>query len=507
MSRPRATRAAGPTPAGIRPLIEIAGDLAQMSDNAWRVLERVNHPPRLFRYGSAIARVENDERELPTIRVLNQDGMRHELARLGRWIRRTSEKNRDRLQDVHPPMDVVRDMLANPTPPLPSLQRIVLAPTFANNGSLQLEPGYSSLTQTVYAARGLALPALPVHPTSADVDRAVELIRDVTCDFPFAHACELAHAVALLVLPFVQPLIDGPLPLTIIDKPGPGAGAGLLADVLLSPSLGRVPPKMTEGGDEAEWRKRITSTYLSGTQVIVVDNVHRTLDSAALASALTEDWWSDRLLGHSRNVELPSRRVWVATGNNVQLSNEIRRRAVRIRLDPGVERPESRTEFRHPQLMQYVADHRGQFVWSVLVMVRAWLAAGKPEGTRLLPRFEAWSRVVGGILDVVGVPGLLGNRDDMENAMDASTMAWAEFVSLWWSYHGSGEVTIQDLWPVVQSHDALLEGLDLGAGNEQSQRTRLGTQIRRHRDRIFSGRRICAAGHLHGGRRWRLTEL
>jgi hypothetical protein len=157
--------------------------------------------------------------------------------------------------------------------------------------------------------------------------------------------------------------------------------------------------------------------------------------------------------------------------------------------------------------MQYVADRRGQFVWSVLVMVRAWLVEGKPEGSRLLPRFESWSRMVGGILDVAGVPGLLGNRDDMEDTMDAATMAWAEFVSLWWSYHESREVTTQDLWPIVQSHDALLEGLDLGVGNEQSQRTRLGIQVQNHRDRIFSGRRICAAGRLHGGRRWRLTQL
>jgi hypothetical protein len=112
VSRQRAGRVARATPSGIRPLIEVGGDLAQVSDNAWSVLERVNNPPRLFRYGSAIARIEKDERGFPTIRVLNQDGMRHELARSGRWIRRTSGKDKDKLQDVHPPVDVVRDMLA-----------------------------------------------------------------------------------------------------------------------------------------------------------------------------------------------------------------------------------------------------------------------------------------------------------------------------------------------------------------------------------------------------------
>jgi hypothetical protein len=43
---------------------------------------------------------------------------------------------------------------------------------------------------------------------------------------------------------------------------------------------------------------------------------------------------SDRLLGQTRMLVLPNRATWIATANNPQLSLEIARRCIRIRLDP-----------------------------------------------------------------------------------------------------------------------------------------------------------------------------
>ena len=99
---------------------------------------------------------------------------------------------------------------------------------------------------------------------------------------------------------------------------------------------------MTEAHSEDEWRKRITAKFLQGSLTVCVDNVRAPLDSAALACALTESIVEDRVLGHSRMTTGPARRIWTFTGNNIQVSAEIRRRTVRIRMDPGVERPEAR---------------------------------------------------------------------------------------------------------------------------------------------------------------------
>ena len=79
-------------------------------------------------------------------------------------------------------------------------------------------------------------------------------------------------------------LIDGPTPLHLIEKPSPGTGAGLLADMLTYPFLGRPVSVMAEGRDEDEWRKRITAKLITAGTFILIDNVGNRLDSSALSA-------------------------------------------------------------------------------------------------------------------------------------------------------------------------------------------------------------------------------
>src|SRR5204863_8898716 len=130
---------------------------------------------------------------------------------------------------------------------------------------------YGVATRRIYVpAPGFLLPEIPERPSHHDIVRARELILDeLLVDFPFVSPSERAHAVALLLLPFVRDLIDGPTPLHLIEKPTPGTGAGLLVDVLTYPFLGRPIAAMTEAGDEAEWRKRITAKLIEGGPVVL----------------------------------------------------------------------------------------------------------------------------------------------------------------------------------------------------------------------------------------------
>jgi putative DNA primase/helicase len=50
----------------------------------------------------------------------------------------------------------------------------------------------------------------------------------------------------------------------------------------------------------------------------------------------------------SETVGLPVRCGWIATGNNLLLSDEMTRRTVRVHLDSGEEFPETRNGVRHP---------------------------------------------------------------------------------------------------------------------------------------------------------------
>ncbi|GAC1382443.1 MAG: hypothetical protein NVSMB4_10740 [Acidimicrobiales bacterium] len=57
-------------------------------------------------------------------------------------------------------------------------------------------------------------------------------------------------------------------------------------------------------------------------------------------------------------------------------------RIVFIRMDAGLEKPDERAPdtFRHKDRLSWVREHRGQLVWAALVLVRAWLSRGRPDG-------------------------------------------------------------------------------------------------------------------------------
>lgn len=468
-------------------------DLPAVSGQAWNAIREANEPPTLFRYGGIASRIEAGDSGEPVLRDLTFDRMRYHLARAARFTKQKRSGEDFVEKEIVPPKDVVNDVLATPDVPLPVLTRIVEAPVFAADGSLKTTPGYNPASQTYYApAKGFSVPDVSKRPTSEDLENARNLIVDeLLSDFPFVQAeqptngspiasAELAHAVALLLLPFARDLIDGPTPLHLIEKPSPGTGATLLCDVLAFPATGRPMGIMTEARDEDEWRKRITAQLRGSPAHINIDNLRRRLDSAAVSAAITSRAWEDRILGGSLIAKTPVRCGWVATGNNPGLSTEITRRTVRIRLNAKQDRPWLRTGFRHADLRGWAIKNRGLLVWAALTLIQTWISKGMPLGTTKIGMFEAWSEVMGGILETTGIHGLLTNLEDFYSESDTEGATWRTFLLAWWEAHRTNQVVVKDLFSI-----GIEAGLAMGDGSEQSQKVKLGNMLGDRRDRVF----------------------
>ena len=94
---------------------------------------------------------------------LSADRLRHHLARLAMFYIVANGE----LKWVKPPMDIVRDVLADPSPRLPRLARVVEAPAFAQDGSLKRGPGYNQSNGNYYAPLpGFEVPPVPESPTA-----------------------------------------------------------------------------------------------------------------------------------------------------------------------------------------------------------------------------------------------------------------------------------------------------------------------------------------------------
>src|SRR5690606_18604051 len=146
--------------------------------------------------------------------------------------------------------------------------------------------------------------------------------------------------------------------------------------------MGDKPAVACLAKQEDEVQKAITAALKSGLPVIQLDNVE-SLESINLARVLTTPVWQDRNLGESRMLQLPNHVMWIATGNNPRLSGEIARRTLLIELVPQSEHPwlRVRESFKHEPLMDWVQANRGRLVWACLVLIQAWLAAGRPPCT------------------------------------------------------------------------------------------------------------------------------
>jgi hypothetical protein len=459
------------------------GDLAEVTRQAWSALQQANDPPTLFRYGAIPVRIEDDDDGNPITRAMTPERVRHRLARVAQWY--TVVKSGDGMVEkaVHPPKDIVADVLATPDPPLPILTRIVRAPIFAGDGTLQTKPGYSPASKTFFvASSGLIIPDVTPRPSATETQKARQLLADeLIGDFPFVSETDKAHAVAALLLPFARELIEGPTPLHDFEAPGPGTGKTLLVNAITVPVLGHPATAMTEGKDDEEWRKRLLAKLFTAPSVVLIDNVRRRADAGSLASALIA-WplWEDRLLGKSEIISVPNRCVWLMTANNPAFSSEMTRRTIRIRLDAKQDQPWLRTGFRHPFLVEWARSNRGSLIWASLTLIQSWIAEGRPEGDGRLGMYEQWARVMGGILDVAGIPGFLGNLQEFYAHADAEGAAWRVFIADWHAHYGTREVRVADVFPL-----AVDAGMELGEKGEQSQKSRLGKKIAEARDRVF----------------------
>ena len=59
------------------------------------------------------------------------------------------------------------------------------------------------------------------------------------------------------------------------------------------------------------------------------------------------------------------------------------------------------------------------------------------------------THVVGGVLEVAGIPGFLGNLDEMMEASDSEGAGWSAFIAAWWDRFGTAEVGAADLFDVA----------------------------------------------------------
>ncbi len=466
--------------------------MRDITSDAVSVLEANNDPPRLFRSGTTLVRTRDRK-----VEILERTHLKGLLDRTADFVK----ENKDgETAPARPPSDVVDDILTLPDLPFPNLEGIRNTPVFMPNGELLAVDGYHPGSGLLLDLADLGrIETLPLSEARGHV------LEELLTDFPFVDEASKAHAVALLLQPFVRPMIEGPTPLFGVDAPTRGTGKGLLVDAVARVVTGGPAPIMAQPRDSDEIEKRVTAKLLAGSSMIVLDNV-TALRASSLAAALTSELWEGRRLGKSEIVRLKNNATWASTGNNVELSEEIARRYIQIRLDAGVAHPELRRDFRHPDLRVWVTDNRALLVSACISVIQAWIDAGRPPGSPSLGSYESWAAIMGGILEVADIPGFLAGRERLLEDRDREAVEWTAVCEAWYRRFGTAPITPGNLFDVLKEGLLLL---DIWSGrNPIGAQQRVGHALAKAKDRVFGPYRVRASGRdsFTGNAAYRLED-
>lgn len=517
------------------PNIRITFGLGTISEMAHKgILALLNGNAGIFHRSGDLVMIQADEKiKLPGIRwpsgeprivPVSSSILRNKLDQTAIWQRfdmRTKEWITTR-----PANEAVDTIMGNKEwPLLPYLSMIFETPTMRLDGSFLNSPGWDESTGIFFMPRPGEHWHIPTNPTSAQIKAAKEALLEVHCDFPFEKECHQAAAIAG-ILTLLSGLTYLNRPLFMWDANVRGAGKTLGADVCSLIATGRDFPKMTQGVDESEDRKRITTLAMSGARAVLVDNIVGKFGNAAIDSAITsEGSWEDRLLGLNKTWRGTLLLTWFATGNNIEVQGDLSRRVIPVKIMSEEERPEHRTGYKHSDLRSWVKAERVRLATAGLTILRGYQVAGKPDQKLInFGSFEEWSSTVRNAIVWAGFADPYEGNEDIQQKADSDAVAIGALLQAWYETFREMPVSmakIAKMEPIEEPENqaeiernasltALKECLSAVAGNDKGDgwnARKAGQILKRFEKRVFKGLRFEQCSETNMGATWKARRI
>lgn len=514
----------GPEPndSGSRVVVEVTNDEHAVNEKVTALL-RVD--PDLFQRCGELVHVTTDVEVKDCIhkspggtriRQIPRSTLRDLISQHVDFRRRVPKKEGDVLTKANVPDWCVRAIHSQGSwQGIRPLAGLITMPTIRPDGTVISTPGYDEQTGLYLKPYG-EIPVLPEKPSQQDARGAATRLREVFADFPFAEPKHFSAMLSYLLTLLGRHAFAGPSPLFLFDANVRASGKTLLVDLASIISSGHEMPRMTNPGDDDEFRKRITALVMAGESTVLIDNVDGKLGCASLDCALTSTRWKDRPLGRSEIVELPLRITWAATGNNVMLVGDASRRVAYIRLKSLEERPEERKGFRHADIKGYVHEHRTELLGDALTILSAFINAGRPEQKlSSWGSFEGWSETVRQAVKWCGHPDPGLTRQELVESSDTEANALRQLLLSWGEIDPKRKgLTCSDLlkklaasprkYPEFRS--ALLELVPPQKDGLPSVR-QIANRFRRHKQRVLDGLQLDYREGRSRTRLWRVTAV
>jgi hypothetical protein len=230
-------------------------------------------------------------------------------------------------------------------------------------------------------------------------------------------------------------------PVHSIDAPIRGSGKTKIVDIACILATGECAITFAQGETLEEFEKRLSVQLMMGRQIIVPDNCTHNLEGNLINQATTQLRVDLRILGQSKSIVAHCAAVIAPTGNNIRVVDDLTRRALISRLDPGVDRPELR-QFDYDPIAD-ARENRGELVAAALTLLKAYWAAGRPGRPPRLQSFEDWSDTVRGAIIWIGMADPVDTQERLREN-DPKLEKLIRTATVWREAFGLCETTVAE---------------------------------------------------------------
>lgn len=391
---------------------------------------------------------------------------------------------------------------------LPILLGVVNTPFLRVDGSLCERPGYDRASALLFHPEGHTFPSIPNAPTLDDARAALKYLEDtLLAEFPFVGNIDRAVALSAILTGFDRRAMLT-APLHAFTSPMTGTGKSLLVDITSILTSGRAAEVISQGKTDEELEKRLGAALIASDQIISIDNCDRELGGGFLCKALTQPRVQVRLLGYTRNVKVPINSAFYATGNNLEISNDIVRRVLLCQIDAGIERPELR-EFKN-DVFEIAYDKRGALVAAILTILRAWHSASTAIGVKPLGSYKQWSFRVRSPLIWLDREDPCASEKTARESDPGREVTYTIFMQWKQKLGTTNTFTIQQIIARAYVDQEFFGALDMVAsapgGGLSNQK--LGHWLSKNKNKIVNGLKLQKTGFAQGGYPlWRLMTV
>lgn len=415
----------------------------------------------------------------PKISRLHRATLRERMTLTARWLAAKLNKGEFELVPAHPPSWAVDAVLNRGNwSGIRSLVGITEVPVLRPDGSVLGGDAnvYDPATGLMYLPNARHNP-IPNTPTRDDARASCEALLEVVCDVPFETEAHRSAWLSGLLTPFARPAFEGPSPVTLVDANVRGAGKNLILDAIGVIVTGREMSRMADIKDADELDKRVTSIALSGDTMILVDNIRGGFGGRVWEAVATSTWWRGRRLGVSEDTVMPLRLSTYGTGNNIEVIGDMSRRVIHIRLASKDERPENRdpSTYRHPELLQWVRDQRPRLVAAALTVLRAYVAADKPQQSCRMGSFEGWAGLVASAIVWCGYADPCETREAVEETSSSDRSKLGAVLATWFDAFGDEPQRLSSVLRMID--DEVREAKKEGTATDELRFSALDTAL------------------------------